>query len=147
VSFPDGLFQFTATGCVGTITVTAIFPTPFAPGAQYYKYGPTPGPVPAHWYALGAANNAALAGNTATFTITDGNLGDDDLAANGTIVDQGGPALVAGPGGNGGNGGNGSVRPAPSLSVVGLAVLAGLIAMLGLVSNARRLRPRTSNKN
>ncbi|MDS4060354.1 MAG: IPTL-CTERM sorting domain-containing protein, partial [Candidatus Contendobacter sp.] len=36
---------------------------------------------------------ATLAGNTATFTITDGGLGDDDLVADGDIVDQGGPGV------------------------------------------------------
>jgi hypothetical protein len=34
---------------------------------------------------------ATIVGNTATFTITDGGIGDDDLVANGTVVDQGGP--------------------------------------------------------
>jgi hypothetical protein len=33
-------------------------------------------------------------------TITDGGLGDDDLAANGTIVDQGGPGVPLGGGEN-----------------------------------------------
>src|SRR6185369_15507125 len=69
VAFPDGLFQFTATGCTGTVTVIAVFPTAFGAGEQYWKYGPTPGPVAAHWYALGGANSLALVGKTATFTI------------------------------------------------------------------------------
>lgn len=32
-----------------------------------------------------------LSGASATLTLTDGLLGDDDLMANGTIVDAGGP--------------------------------------------------------
>ena len=40
-----------------------------------------------HWYVL----PATITGNTATFTITDGGLGDDDLTDDGFIVDQGGP--------------------------------------------------------
>lgn len=32
-----------------------------------------------------------------TLTLTDGGAGDHDLLANGTIVDPGGPALVAAP--------------------------------------------------
>jgi hypothetical protein len=41
------------------------------------------------WYVL----PATIAGNTATVSITDGGLGDDDLAVNGAIVDPGGPAF------------------------------------------------------
>src|SRR5205814_2061674 len=88
VTFPDGLFQFTTSGCSGIITMTVTFPTPFQASETYWKYGPTPGPTPAHWYTLGAPNNLNLAGNTATFTIADGGLGDDDLTVNGMIVDQ-----------------------------------------------------------
>ena len=93
VTFPDGMFQFTTSGCSGTITMTVVFPTAFQASESYWKYGPTPGPIAAHWYTLGAANNLTLTGNTATFTITDGGLGDDDLTVNGIIVDQGGPAV------------------------------------------------------
>jgi tRNA threonylcarbamoyladenosine modification (KEOPS) complex Pcc1 subunit len=126
VNFPDGLFQFTATGCTGTVTVTAVFPTAFVAGEKYWKYGPTPGPVAAHWYTLGAANSVSLVGNTATFTITDGGLGDDDLSANNSITDAGGPAPPV----QGGNG-NGNVTPLPILSAPMLALLAALLALLG----------------
>jgi hypothetical protein len=97
VTFPDGLFQFTTSSCTGTITVSVTFPTAFQPNESYWKYGATPGPTPAAWYTLGAANNLVLAGNIATFTITDGGLGDDDLTVNGTIVDAGGPGVQATP--------------------------------------------------
>jgi hypothetical protein len=97
VTFADGLFQFTTSNCSGTITVTVTFPTAFQATESYWKYGPTPGPIAAHWYALDVANNINLTGNTATFTIDDGGLGDDDLTVNGTIVDQGGPGSVATP--------------------------------------------------
>lgn len=53
------------------------------------KYGPTAGNPTPHWYQL----PATIAGDTVTFSITDGGLGDDDLTANGTIVDQGGPGV------------------------------------------------------
>jgi hypothetical protein len=35
--------------------------------------------------------SAVIEGNTVSFTITDGGLGDDDLSANGSITDPGGP--------------------------------------------------------
>jgi hypothetical protein len=39
---------------------------------------------------------AGLGGTTATFSITDGALGDDNLAADGQVIDAGGPGV--GPG-------------------------------------------------
>jgi Cadherin-like beta sandwich domain len=130
VTFPDGLFQFTLTNCVGSVTVHATFPTAFAAAEQYYKYGPTPGTPAAHWYALGATNSLTLAGNVATFTIADGGLGDDDLAVNGTIVDQGGPGVTAG--------GTGvAVAATPTLSQWAQLLMIALLALAGMVAGRR----------
>ncbi|MDR3386497.1 MAG: IPTL-CTERM sorting domain-containing protein, partial [Rudaea sp.] len=136
VTFPDGLFQFTTINCVGSVTITATFPTAFSSGEQYWKYGPTPGPVAAHWYTLGGANSLVLSGHTATFTIADGGLGDDDLAVNGTIVDQGGPGV---PGGGGSQGGNG-VSPTPTLSAWALWMLSALFVLAGVAGARKRMR-------
>ena len=89
IVFAHGLFDFSATGCTvgSTVTFTVTYPTSIA-GATFWKYGPTVG-NPAHWYVM----PATIVGNTATFSITDGGLGDDDLTANGTIVDPVGPGL------------------------------------------------------
>ncbi len=86
-TFPQGLFDFTTSGCTpgSTITMTITYPQAIPAGAVYWKYGPAPGNVVPHWYQL----PATIVGNTVTFSITDGGLGDDDLAINGTIVDQG----------------------------------------------------------
>jgi len=65
---------------------------------------------------------ATIAGNTATFTIVDGGLGDDDLTVNGVIVDQGGPGL--------------SAQTVPTLSPWMLVVLG--VMMLGYVRYRRR---------
>ncbi len=126
VSFPQGLFDFTTGGCTAgsTITLTITYPQTIPAGASYWKYGPTPGNAVPHWYVL----PATIAGNTATFSITDGGLGDDDLAANGTIVDQGGPGV---PGG----GGTASI---PTLSEWGLILLAGMLGMFGMGAMRRR---------
>jgi hypothetical protein len=88
--FPHGLFDFSATGCTpgSTLSFTIVFPSSVA-GTTYWKYGPTLANPAPHWYVL----PATIVGNTVTFTITDGGLGDDDLTANGTIVDQGGPGV------------------------------------------------------
>ena len=139
VTFPDGLFDFTATGCVGTITVTVTFPTAFTPGAQYWKYGPTPPASPAHWYTLaaGVPNNLVLAGNTATFTIADGALGDDDLTVNGTIVDQGGPGVTAVV--------LATTVVVPTLSEWSLLLLSGML-LLGFVGVRRSARVRATKR-
>lgn len=90
--FPHGLFDFTLANCApgGTVTLTITYPSALPAGTVYWKYGPTPSNASPTWYQMPAAT---VAGNTATFTITDGSLGDDDLTANGGIVDQGGPGV------------------------------------------------------
>jgi hypothetical protein len=73
-----------------------------------------------HWYVL----PATIAGDTATFTITAGGLGDDDLSADGTIVDQGGPGIPPA----------GSVA-VPAMNIWGtllFMLLAGLLALYRL---------------
>jgi len=89
VLFPEGLFDFSVGGCGAgaTITLSITYPQPLPSGARYWKYGPTASNHAPHWYVM----PAAITGNTATFSITDGGLGDDDFTANGIIVDQGGP--------------------------------------------------------
>jgi hypothetical protein len=128
VAFPYGLLDFVLVNCTpgATVTFTVTYPAPLPGGTQYFKYGPTPGNPTAHWYVL----PATIAGNVATFTITDGALGDDDLASNGTIVDQGGPG--------GPVGGAGGALPVPTLSEWMMALLAGLLAVAGFAAMRRR---------
>ena len=124
-TFPHGLFDFTLNGCApgSAVTLTVTYPAALAAGTQYYKYGPTPSNAAATWYVL----PSTVSGNTVTFTISDGALGDDDLIANGTIVDQGGPsvppAAVATPAVN-----------VPTLHPAMIALLALLLALLGRLS-------------
>jgi hypothetical protein len=89
IRFAHGLIDFVTSGCVpgSTLTFVVTMPNALPTTTQYWKYGPTPGNATPHWYTIPATTS----GNTVTFTITDGGLGDDDLVANGTIVDQGGP--------------------------------------------------------
>ncbi len=90
-TFPQGLFNFTVTGCTpgSVLDFTITYPQALPSGTQYWKYGPTSTDATAHWYVL----PALVSGNTITFSITDAGPGDDDyaLGPNGTIVDQGGP--------------------------------------------------------
>ncbi len=113
-SFPHGLFDFALANCTsgGTVTLTLTYPSALPSGTVYWKYGPTTNNTNPHWYPM----PATIAGNTVTLTITDGSLGDDDLTANGSIVDQGGPGVP-------------NAAGIPTLSEWALL---GLIVLLGL---------------
>ena len=120
IVFPHGMFDFSTTACAAgsTLSFTITYPAALSPGTVYWKYGPRPGPLPTGWYVL----PATIAGNTATFTITDGGVGDDDLVANGTIVDQGGP----------GSGPGGAATSVPTLSEWAIVLLA--LLLLGITA-------------
>jgi len=125
IRFVHGLLDFVLLGCApgSTMTFTVTYPFNLPGETAYYKYGPTPDNGTAHWYVLPATIN----GNTITFTITDGGLGDDDLAANGTVVDQGGPGI--------------GTAQIPTLSEWMMAVLAMLLLATGF-AGMRRHPPR-----
>jgi len=122
VTFPHGLFDFTLSGCTpgSTITMTITYPATLPVGTLYWKYGPIPGGPSPRWYVL----PATISGNVATFAITDGAMGDDDLAANGAIVDQGGPGVP------------GAAVATPTLSEWAMILMA--LLMLASVSLMRR---------
>ncbi len=124
VNFPHGLFNFITSSCAtsATLTFTITYQQDLPPGTAYWKYGPTAGNISPHWYQL----PAVIAGNSAIFSITDGGLGDDDLTANGTIVDQGGPGM------------SGGAVPIPTLSEWALLSLAGLMGLFGVGAMRRR---------
>lgn len=135
VTFPYGLFDFTLiSGSIGSAaTITITYPSVVPAGAGYWKYGPSPAGynclgaacATAHWYQMPPAQ-AVFAGNTVTLTIFDGGVGDDDLTANGVIVDAGGPGIP------------GATTGIPTLSEWGLFVLSGLMVLFGLVQVRRR---------
>ncbi len=92
--FPYGIVALRAAGCdpdYGAAAFTLDLPAPLPAGAIFWKYGPTPDLPSAHWYTLPYTTS----GNTVTFTIFDGGLGDDDLAVNGIISSYGGFSLPA----------------------------------------------------
>lgn len=123
-TFPQGLFDFTIGDCVAgsTITMTLTFPQPVT-NAVYWKYAPTTAVPSPHWYQL----PASIVGNTVTFSITDGGLGDDDLTQNGGIVDQGEPSLPVPP------------TQVPALAPLWLLILGLLVAATGGPRSRRRL--------
>ena len=97
VSFPVGFFEFTVEGIPvgGPTTVTQFLPTGTTMNS-YYKYGPTPGNPVDHWYefAYDGTTGAVISMDMVVLHFVDGQRGDDDLTANGVIVEPGGAALV-----------------------------------------------------
>ncbi|XAH23164.1 choice-of-anchor U domain-containing protein [Xylophilus sp. GW821-FHT01B05] len=93
VSFPQGVFAFSASGCTAgsSVMLTLSYPQPLPAGAQYWKFGPTAANATAHWFVL---PGATINGNTVTFSITDNGDGDSDPAP-GSITDPGGVGVLA----------------------------------------------------
>jgi hypothetical protein len=94
--YPYGFFAFAVENVEigGETTVTIYLPEDASP-TTYYKYGPEPGNTEAHWYEFmyddKTKTGAVIDGNKITLYFVDGERGDDDLEANGRIVDEGGP--------------------------------------------------------
>ncbi|KAF5304310.1 hypothetical protein FQR65_LT08002 [Abscondita terminalis] len=119
---PHGLLEFELTGCQvgGEVSVSVTWPD-LRGITGYLKYGPTPqSRGRSLWYA---PHNLRIQGNTVSYTIRDGGLGDDDLAENGTIRDPGGPVT--------GRSSADSPQPVPALHPAALALLALLLGLLG----------------
>jgi parallel beta-helix repeat protein len=96
VSFDLGLFDFTLSGVTpgGTVDVELFLPAGSS-SQSFRRYGPVPGNATPQWYTWNYSGftGAQINGNHITLHFIDGQLGDDDLSANGTIVDPGGPAF------------------------------------------------------
>jgi len=109
-TFQYGFFEFTADGLgPGGDAIITLYLPPGATPTSYYKYGPTPGDPTDHWYEFlfDGQTGAEINGNVITLHLVDGQRGDDDLTANGTISDPGGPGTTTTSGGGGGGGGGG----------------------------------------
>jgi hypothetical protein len=92
-----GLFDFQVVNLSPGATTQMVVTLPGSMTAQGYgKYGPTPANSTPHYYefarddALGVG--ATVKANVITVKLRDGALGDDDLTADGVIVDAGGPS-------------------------------------------------------
>lgn len=127
VTFPNGILDLQlGTGTSGSnATVVVQYSTPVPAGAVYMKYGKTQSNQTDHWYQL-PSDRAVFAQDrmSVTLTLTDGGVGDHDLAANGSIVDPGGPALV-------------TPTAIPTLTEWTMIVLAGLMGLLAFTRMRR----------
>ncbi len=105
VAFPLGFLSFTITGLspVGATANVTISGLDVTQVTDYYKNGATPANHAAHWYDFmfgqatdsdsAAGTGMEIIGGDIILHLVDGQRGDDDLAANGVIVDIGGPVL------------------------------------------------------
>jgi hypothetical protein len=111
IDFPYGFFEFTIIlqNPGDSVIVTLYLPAGTNP-STYYRYGPTPSDATEHWYEYlyDGQTGAEINGNVITLHFVDGIRGDDDLIADGTIIDQGGPGVVSQSPGGGSGGGGGS---------------------------------------
>lgn len=95
VTFPYGFIEFTINGAGSGGATTLILYLPAGTNINtYWKYGPTPTTSSPHWYEFMYESNtqtgAVINGNIITLYFIDGQRGDDDITANGIIIDQGG---------------------------------------------------------
>jgi len=94
--FRYGFFNFTIEGVgIGGVTTVSIYLPEGAVPETYYKYGLTPEGLSPHWYEFmyDGTTGAEINENIITLHFVDGERGDDDLTANGTIIDDGGPGF------------------------------------------------------
>jgi hypothetical protein len=95
VNFPYGFIEFTINNVTvgGATTATLYLDTAGSVPTTYYKYGPTPTDGTDHWYEFmyDGETGAEINNREIALHFVDGERGDDDLTANGTIIDQGAP--------------------------------------------------------
>lgn len=132
VSFPSGHFELTVSGIAeGACTTVQLLLPQGSPVIGYFKHAPEPAVPAPHWWSLGSLATVALeSGRTrVSLLLCDGGLGDADLAANGRIVDPGGPAAV-----------QVAAAAIPTLGEWGALLLAVLTVAVGLDVLSRRRR-------
>jgi len=164
VSLPYGLFTFTVSGVpTGGDTIVKMFVDGDMPDV-FYKYGRTPLMATAHWYNFAYDSTtgigATVDGFVVTLRLTDGEMGDDDLVANGTIVDDGGPGVTisnppppapppATSGGGGGGGGctmTGISGDAIPIDILGSYGLILLLLLARRIHGSRKNRRNTGRR-
>ena len=133
VVFPLQFFEFEITGMVnGGATTLTLYLSNEVEINTYWKFGPTPDNHSPHWYEFlfDGETGAEIVGNTIILHFVDGKRGDDDLTANGVVVDQGGPGFSA------------LAIPIPALSQWGMMLLALILCAVGVIFGCRsRSRP------
>lgn len=103
--FPVGFLDFTVAGITpaGAATTVTLYLPDDTKVSSFYKYGPEPGNATPHWYNFsydGTTGAEIFAGQDSDsdpeliiLYFVDGQRGDDDLLANGLVVDPGAPVF------------------------------------------------------
>ena len=128
-----GFFSFEITGLSSgeSVNISLAFPHDVPAGTEYWKHGPTTDDPTPHWYQIPVSDDDG--DRIIVITLTDGGIGGDDLAANGVIVDDGGPSLPMSKRGDLNS--DGRITPADAVIVLPSA-------MLRIRNrNRRRIRP------
>ncbi|MGD8843244.1 MAG: choice-of-anchor D domain-containing protein [Gammaproteobacteria bacterium] len=150
LNFRNGFFSFVIEDVAVGGSATVVLRLPAGQSAShYFQFGLLPSTLffgSAQWYQFDYLNpatgnpidgrtGAEFRGERVILHFVDGGRGDNDLSANGRIVDPGGPASLSLDGGSSSGGGGcsiststGSTRPAVDLALI----LMGLLAMRGL---------------
>ena len=98
--FGLGFFDFTIVGLTPGqhVAIQMTLPVTVSPANTYWRYGLTPDNPSEHWfewnYNAQTDTGAEINGNTITLHFVDGASGDEDLTANGVILDAGGPGFA-----------------------------------------------------
>lgn len=130
IMFPGGATKVVLnTGTAGTSATVTLRFSSIPAGAQLYKYGKENGIGDTHkWFAYPATID--FAGGTVTYTLTDGQRGDNDWTANSVIDDPVGLGV--------GTVVTGGVTSVPTLSQWAMMLLAALMALATFLSLRRR---------
>ena len=111
VAFTWDCFRFALDGLAsGSAIQVMIFLPEGSEAVSYYKYGPTTDDTNPHWYEFlyDGTTGAEINGNEITLHLVDGDRGDDDLSANGSVLDDGGPVVAVSDDATGGGSGSSS---------------------------------------
>ena len=109
VTFPYGFLEFVIerVGVGEGVSLRIHLPQGSAPDV-YFKYGATPVDTNDHWYRFNydttTKTGAEFGNNVVTLHFIDGAVGDDDLTADGRIMDIGAPGLAESEDSNSGGG-------------------------------------------
>ncbi len=111
IGFPLGSFEFRVTGLTpGGSAQVVLFLPPCTTVDGYWKHGASVGGAPDHWYdfAYDSQTGAEILADRVILHLIDGGRGDEDLVADGAILDPGAPSLATLPPEPGDNGGAGT---------------------------------------
>ena len=97
VNFPLGVLQFNVQGFSpgAAVEVEILLPAGVSV-STYYKYGDEPGLAGDHWYEFldDGTTGASIVPGKIVLKLVDGGRGDDDITANGVIIDPGAPGII-----------------------------------------------------